>query len=417
MPVLVIGEHILTGEAEIRDELPTLIDLYLATGGAPMPHLPSEATPTPRPTPADDSPAIHLAYVYQPGCQACDRVRMELDRLAEARPQLMVREINVREETALCEWLAQRAGVPETRRLTAPAVFVRDEALVGEDLTLDSLDHLVAQHADTGAPPIWEDWDRAASQGGRQGQAASSILNRFRSFSLPTVVAAGLLDGLNPCAFATLVFFVSYLALTGRQGRELLLAGAAFTLGVFLTYLAIGIGLLEILHRLPFLAAASRWIYGATALLCLGLAAGSLHDWWQARRGRAQAMHLRMPTRLRQRVNRAIRQGMHARAFVPVTFVTGVVVSVIELACTGQVYLPTILFVLGVPELRARAWLYLLVYNVMFVTPLVVVFALVTFGTTSRQLSRLIHRHTAAVKLSTALLFLALAAWMVAAMV
>jgi cytochrome c biogenesis protein CcdA len=57
-----------------------------------------------------------------------------------------------------------------------------------------------------------------------------------------------------------------------------------------------------------------------------------------------------------------------------VTFITGVVISIIELACTGQVYLPTILFVLGVPELRLQAGVYLVLYNLMFVLPLVVVF-------------------------------------------
>jgi cytochrome c biogenesis protein CcdA len=417
MPVIFIGEHALTGEDEIREELPALVDLYAATGGAPMPQLPAGPTPTARPTSVEDSPPVHLAYVYQPGCQACDRVRMELDRLQEAYPQLAIREINVREETALCEWLAQRAGVPESQRLIAPAVFVADEALVAGDLTIDALHAIVMRHADAGASPPWEGWDDADARESRQEEAASSIMTRFRRFGLPTIVFAGLVDGLNPCAFATLVFFISYLALMGREGRELLLAGSAFTLGVFLTYLGIGVGLLEIVQALPFLDAASRWIYGVTALLCLALAAGSIHDWWQARRGRAQAMRLTMPTRLRRRVNQAVRRGMDARAFVPVTFATGVAVSVIELACTGQVYLPTILFVVGIPELRGRAWLYLLLYNAMFVAPLLIVFVLVYFGTTSRQLGRLIHRHTATVKLSTAFLFVALAVWMATAMV
>jgi hypothetical protein len=39
---------------------------------------------------------------------------------------------------------------------------------------------------------------------------------------------------------------------------------------------------------------------------------------------------------------------------------------------------------MGVPELRVRAFLYLLLYNWMFVLPLVVVFILAFRGTTSR---------------------------------
>ena len=48
----------------------------------------------------------------------------------------------------------------------------------------------------------------------------------------------------------------------------------------------------------------------------------------------------------------------------------------------------------------------------MFVLPLVVVFVLAYFGTTSEQLGRFINRRAAAVKLLTAGLFLVLAGWL-----
>jgi cytochrome c biogenesis protein CcdA len=411
MPVVFIGAYALTGEQQAREELPGLVETYLAAGGVPLPDL--SLTPTPMTTPSAHAgaPPIHLAYFHQLGCQECDRVQLDLNHLAHRYPQLLVHDFDVHERTALCEWLGQQAGVPEEKRLTAPAIFVGHEALVGDDLSTNRLEALIARHVEAGAEPSWEEWTSS------QGQAASSIIERFRAFSLPTVLAAGLVDGLNPCAFATLVFLISYLAFLGREGRDVLLAGAAFALGVFLTYLGVGFGVLRVLASLPFLDAASQWIYGVTAALCLLLALGSLYDWWQARRGRPKDMRLRMPSRLRRRVNRAVREGIGAGAFVPMTFVTGIAVSIIELACTGQVYLPTILFVLGVPRLRARAGLYLVTYNLMFISPLAVVFILAYLGTTSRQLSLLIHRHAAKVKLAMAGLFLALAGWMVLTMV
>lgn len=407
MPEIFIGEHVLLGNEEIEARLEALIDEYLAQGGVGLPD--AALTPTPAATPTADASAspIHLAYFYQPGCQECDRVQLDLNHLQLQYPQLVVHDFDVAEQAALCEWLGERAGVPEEKRLTAPVIFVGDEVLVGDDLHARGLEALIARHADSGAEPAWEGWESL------RGEATAGIVERFRAFSLPTVLVAGLVDGLNPCAFATLVFFISYLAFTGREGREVLAAGTAFALGVFLTYLGVGVGLLKFLATLPFLDAASRWIYALTAALCLFLAIASLHDWWRARRGQAGEMHLKMPTRLRRWINRAIRWGAGARAFVPVTFVTGAMVSIIELACTGQVYLPTILFVLGVPELQARAGLYLVLYNLMFVLPLVVVFVLAYWGTTSQQLGLLIHRHIAKVKLATAGLFLLLAGWMV----
>ncbi len=407
MPVIFIGQYALTGEREARERLPELVEMYLDDGGVLLPEV--TVTPTPTATPSADAevPPIHLAYFYQPGCPECDRVQLALNYLQDQYPQLNVCTLDVREQATLCEWLGEQANVPVGKRLTAPAVFVGDDALVGEELHPSSLEALLARYAETGARPICTGWEAASDE------AVSTIIERFRSFGLPTVLVAGLVDGLNPCAFATLVFFISYLAFMGRKGREVLLAGGAFALGVFMTYLGVGFGVLKFLATLPFLDVASRWIYGITAALCLLLAVGSLYDWWQARRGKTTEMRLKMPTRLRRWVNRTIREGAGANFITPVTFVTGVVVSVIELACTGQVYLPTILFVLGVPEMKAQATFYLVLYDLMFVLPLVVVFVLAYFGTTSQQLGLLIHRHTAKVKLATAGLFFLLAGWMV----
>ncbi len=410
VPEIFIGDYALLGNDEIQARLEALIDHYLAQGGVALPQ--AELTPTPMPTAAADPvPAIHLAYFYQPGCRECDRVQLDLNYLGHRYPQLVVHTFDVQAEAALAEWLGKRAGVPEEKRLTAPAVFVGDEGLVGEELHARSLEALISRYAASGAKAMWEGWEES------QSEAAGSIIERFRSFGLLTVLAAGLVDGLNPCAFATIVFLISYLAFMGRKGRQVLAVGAAFALGVFLTYLGIGVGLLKFLASLPFLDALSRWVYGLTAALCLFLAFGSLHDWWQARRGKPEEMRLKLPAHLRRWINRVIREGAGLRAFVPVALVTGAAISVIELACTGQVYLPTILFVLGVPGLRVRAGLYLLLYNLMFVLPLVVVFLLAYFGTTSQQLGRFINRRAATIKLATAGLFLLLAGWLVTTLV
>jgi cytochrome c biogenesis protein CcdA len=225
-------------------------------------------------------------------------------------------------------------------------------------------------------------------------------------------LGAGLLDGLNPCAFATLVFLISYLTAMKRKGTEVLLVGVAFTLGVFVTYLSIGLGAWRLLSAVPDLARWGRWAIGATALLCLFLAVFSFLDFLRARKGDVKEMRLTMPDRLRKRANAAIRRVSTARAFVLLSFPLGVVVSVLELACTGQVYLPVIMAALSMPEHRISAALLLVLYNLMFVLPLIVVFCLVYYGKTAFQLGQALKRHAATVKLGTAVLFLILAGWL-----
>lgn len=359
------------------------------------------------PTPSPIGPVIHMAYFSKAGCPVCAKVNEYLEEMQDLYPQLIITEFPIEEEESkvLSEWLGQRYGVPEEKRLSTPAVFVGQDYLVGRDrVTVENMRTVLDKYVDSGAEASWRDFD--------PDQPAMDIIKRFRSFGVLTVVGAGLVDGLNPCAFATIVFFISYLAFLGRKGREILAVGAAFALGVFITYLLVGMGLLRVLERLTFLTALSRWVYGLTALFCLFLAIFSFLDYRRARRGEFQDMTLRIPQRLRRQINRVIRGGAQMRAFVPIAFVTGFIVSIIELACTGQVYLPTIIFVMGMPDMQGQAFLYLLLYNLAFILPLVVVFGLTYFGTTSEQLGIFIGRRTATIKLGTALLFLVLTGWL-----
>ncbi len=91
---------------------------------------------------------------------------------------------------------------------------------------------------------------------------------------------------------------------------------------------------------------------------------------------------------------------------------TGLIVSILELACTGQVYLPTIIFVMGVPGLRAKAFVYLLLYNLLFVLPLVIVFVFVYHGSNSRQLMRIMRQRAGTIKLATTVLLFGMAIWL-----
>jgi len=427
LPTLVIDGQVMIGEDEIREELPCMLDPCLAAGGTSWPDVPgledvaSESSVDfgsgfgfeddvepcgPEGEAACEGPdPIWIAYFYQVGCQECSRAEYDIKYLKSKYPQVVVEEFNVQERPALAEWLGKRAGVPERKRLSTPSLFVGDDYLLGTDITSDALLELAETYAPTGAEKFWADFDPEAA---RQG-----IVERFRSFGPLTVVLAGLVDGLNPCAFATLVFFVSYLTLSNRQGREILAVGATFTLGVFLAYLAVGLGLYQVLGMMgDLLNRLGRWVYGLTALLCAALAVVSFKDFLKARKGEIGDMSLNLPHTLRKRINAVIRKGRESETYVVGAFVTGLVVSFLELACTGQVYLPTIIFVTSMPELRVRAVLYLVIYNILFVAPLIVVFIMAYYGTTSKDLTRFLKQNAPAVKLGMVFLFASLAVWL-----
>jgi cytochrome c biogenesis protein CcdA len=402
LPMAIVGERVLVGEIVIREQLPGLVDAYLEMGGTSWPDVPglaeftagvgdsvSDVGSDPGDKEGHDCGAdeevcevaspVWMAYFYEVGCQECSRAEYDIRYVESRYPQLIVEEYNAQTDVALIEWLGARFGVPETQRLATPVMFVGDDYLIGAEITCEAVTALAEKYAAAGTERKWSDFDRE--------RAEQSIVARFESFGVLTVAFAGLVDGLNPCAFATLAFFVSYLALSGRQGKEVLIVGGAFTLGVFLAYLAVGLGFYKVLDLL------------------------------KARRGDIGDMALNLPHRLRMRINAVIRKGRRSRAFVAGSFITGIAVSFLELACTGQVYLPTIIFVVSQPQLQARAVVFLILYNVLFIMPLMVVFVLAYYGTGSKQLTRFLEEKAAVVKLGLTVLFAALASWLLVSVV
>ncbi|MBC7249051.1 MAG: hypothetical protein H5T62_02110 [Anaerolineae bacterium] len=416
VPTIYIGGLLLVGETQIKQNLEKATDYILERGGVDYPAwlvLEPTAVPTsgvtPQPTAEQTGRPIALAYFTKVGCQECDRVSIALRALQNLYPALQVETFEIETNGALAEWLGEQHGVPEDRRLLTPAVFIGDDVLIGDEVTYDKLKALIEHYAATGAEATWADFDPT-----QQSAAEQSLIERFRSFGVMAIVGAGLVDGINPCAFTTVIFFISYLALTGRKGWEIIATGLAFTLGVFIVYVALGLGLFKVLEAIPFfqgtMSALRTVIFVLTGVLCLVLAVAAFQDFLKARKGQTKGMTLSLPDRWRMQINRVIRTGARRRAFVPAAFVTGLLVSLIELACTGQVYWPTIVFVMQVPELRARAFLYLLIYNLAFILPLVIVFILAYLGlTTAERLGKLLRRWMWAIKLVTAMFFLAIA--------
>jgi cytochrome c biogenesis protein CcdA len=65
-----------------------------------------------------------------------------------------------------------------------------------------------------------------------------------------------------------------------------------------------------------------------------------------------------------------------------------------------------------VPELKVQSFFFLILYNLMFILPLIVIFVLVYFGTSSTQLTDFIQRKGSAIKLAMSVLFITLGAWL-----
>jgi len=248
--------------------------------------------------------------------------------------------------------------------------------------------------------PGWADFNEEEIQ-----IASKEVEKTFNNMTLAIVIGGGLLDGINPCAFATIIFFLSYLQIAKRTPREILLVGIAFIFAIFLAYFSVGIAFHALIDKLAdsekfkFARNIMTWVFAAFALL---VAVFSLRDGIRASRGNMGDMTLQLPNFLKTRIRGTIRKRARASNFVIAAFVTGIIISILELACTGQVYAP---IVYQIQQGRADAYLYLLIYNLAFILPLVIIFILAYKGMTSDALTRFQAKHTSLIKYATAILF------------
>ena len=161
----------------------------------------------------------------------------------------------------------------------------------------------------------------------------------------------------------------------------------------------------------------AKCVYLLAATGTFVLAGLSLYDAVKAKQGKTKDILLQLPRALKLRIHKVIREQTRTSGVIAGALVIGFVISALELVCTGQVYLPTLTFVAGIEGMRAHAISYLLLYNIMFIVPLLVVFGCVYWGTTSMQLGGILQKHLVSVKIGMGLVLFGLGVWLVLSVV
>ncbi|MBU0693698.1 MAG: hypothetical protein KKC11_03395 [Candidatus Omnitrophica bacterium] len=244
------------------------------------------------------------------------------------------------------------------------------------------------------------------------------LVKVFKNLSVFTVMGSGLIDGVNPCAFAVIVFFISFLAVYGYRKREVVYVGLFYCLAVFVTYLFIGLGLFKFLYSLAGFYLLIRFFYYFVAVFCFLLAGLALYDYFKFKKTKeSEGLILQLPKFMKKRINLIIGSKLRERGergvigLSATAFVVGFLVSLLEAVCTGQVYLPTIVFILKNESLRLKAVTYLFLYNFMFILPLVVIFLLSLLGFNSQKFNRFLKQNLGRIKIIMAVVFFLLGAF------
>ena len=195
------------------------------------------------------------------------------------------------------------------------------------------------------------------------------------TLTLPAIIIAGAIDSINPCAIGVMVFLVSYLTAVGSKKR-LLKVGIIYIFTVFITYLLAGLGLLTFLTSFT---AATYWIYKAAAIILILAGLINIKELFWYKKG----ISLGIPKSAKPTIEKYIH-----KTSIPAAIVLGFLVSAFELPCSGQVYLG-ILSILATAHLKMLGVMWLIIYNFIFVLPLIVILTFVYFDKKSNWFSNL----------------------------
>jgi cytochrome c biogenesis protein CcdA len=185
--------------------------------------------------------------------------------------------------------------------------------------------------------------------------------------TLGTVVATAAIDSINPCAIGVLILMISVM-LAGKQStKRMLLLGSLYVSSVLVVYLLAGLGLMYYFSTLPLVLAEYISIGVGVLIILAGLLEIKDFFWY------GRWFSLTIPSAFAKMIhNYASKTTIFGVIFL------GAFVSAVELPCTGAPYLAII--TLLSQNFDLSAFLLLVLYNIIFVLPLIIILLLVAFG-------------------------------------
>ena len=194
--------------------------------------------------------------------------------------------------------------------------------------------------------------------------------------TLPIVLGAAAVDSINPCAIGVILFLASVLLKVSDRKEQLLRLGMVYIATVYAVYIISGLGLIWFQHALIERGLAE--IVGITVgslVILLGLVELKDVFWY------GKGISLEIAPQHRARLI-----DMAQRLSVPGIITIGGFVALVELPCTGGPYLA--ITALLAKSFDIQAFVFLLLYNFIFVLPLLIILLMIYFGSSTLLLKR-----------------------------
>jgi cytochrome c biogenesis protein CcdA len=190
----------------------------------------------------------------------------------------------------------------------------------------------------------------------------------LQSLNLTTwaVACGAAVDAINPCEFAILILLMATMLIDEENRKKALLTGLAFSAAIFIAYFLMGIGLFTLIRQ--YTLSFTGIFYKVVGILAIVIGLLNVKDYFWYGKG----VLMEVPQSWRPKMKSLIKGVTN-----PVgAFSVGLLVSLFLLPCTSGPYV-VILGMLASKVSFAKAVFYLILYNLIFILPmLIIVFAM-----------------------------------------
>jgi cytochrome c biogenesis protein CcdA/glutaredoxin len=312
---------------------------------------------------------VEIDMFYKVGCPYCEKMEAFLDELAANETYstyLLINRYEINQNIDLFFDFAAQYDLEVGESVKIPVVFVHEKVFVGysEEIAQSLKDYIL------------QCVDEVCKQGGNTTQTIgpSDTMqpeSKLKKLTLPAVIAAAAVDSINPCEFAVLILLLTTILLKSSK-KKALFAGLAFTLAIYISYLAMGIGLYSAIK----VSGLTHIFYICVSVLAILVGLFNLKDYlWYGK-----WFIMEVPLSWRPRMKMLIKSVVS----VPGAFLIGFLVSLFLLPCTSGPYI-VILGLLAQATTKNYAIMLLLLYNFIFILPMLIITFLVYFGITTTE--------------------------------
>jgi len=337
---------------------------------------------------AQEANQVDLLFFYGQGCPHCAKMETFMEEMEDKYPELNVQRYEIYFDDNNRDLFLTLNEAFDNQDSGVPTVFIDERIIVGFSNELAvPIEAEIARCIDESCesplskltlsePDDSEQLDENGESIAYVTESTSPDVNPdttalVEKLTIPAVLSAAAVDAINPCAFAVLIILMTTV-LASKSKKKALGSGLAFSASIFISYLLMGVGLYSAIQ----VSGLTHGFYIVVAILAILIGLFNLKDYlWYGK-----WFVMEVPMSWRPKLKSLIR-GVTS---IPGAFLIGFVISLFLLPCTSGPYI-VILGLLAKTATRNTAFAYLLLYNFIFILPMLIITLAIYFGLTTTQ--------------------------------